>query len=378
MKMTAAIMFEQGLERPFVQSQPLKIETVDLEGPGEGEVLVQVAAAGLCHSDLSAIKGLRPRALPAVVGHEAAGVVVETGAGVRQFSAGDHVVMVFVASCGTCNYCRGGRPGLCQSSWKARSEGTLQSGARRISLKGRAINHYSGVSAFAEYAVVSERSLVRIPKTVPLKDAAIFGCAVITGVGAVLNAGGDVSGKSVAVIGLGGVGLSALLGGRMGGANPLIAIDINDSKLKLALELGATHAFLATDPDTVEKIKTLTDGGVDFAFEMAGSIPAMQMAYAVGRRGNVTICAGLPPQAATFPLPSAAMVADERVIKGSYMGSAVPARDIPQYADAFMSGRLPIDRLLTGEIRFQDLNRGFDELDDGIGVRQILNCGLQS
>lgn len=371
-------MFEQGLERPFVQSQPLKIETVDLEGPGEGEVLVQVAAAGLCHSDLSAIKGLRPRALPAVVGHEAAGVVVETGAGVRQFSAGDHVVMVFVASCGTCNYCRGGRPGLCQSSWKARSEGTLQSGARRISLKGRAINHYSGVSAFAEYAVVSERSLVRIPKTVPLKDAAIFGCAVITGVGAVLNAGGDVSGKSVAVIGLGGVGLSALLGGRMGGANPLIAIDINDSKLKLALELGATHAFLATDPDTVEKIKTLTDGGVDFAFEMAGSIPAMQMAYAVGRRGNVTICAGLPPQAATFPLPSAAMVADERVIKGSYMGSAVPARDIPQYADAFMSGRLPIDRLLTGEIRFQDLNRGFDELDDGIGVRQILNCGLQS
>ena len=376
MKMTAAIMFEQGLERPFVQSQPLKIETVELEGPGEGEVLVQVAAAGLCHSDLSAIKGLRPRAVPAVVGHEAAGVVVETGAGVHKFSAGDHVVMVFVASCGTCNYCRGGRPGLCQSSWKARSEGTLQSGARRISLNGRPINHYSGVSAFAEYAVVSERSLVRIPKTVPLKDAAIFGCAVVTGVGAVANAAGDVSGRSVAVIGLGGVGLSALLGARMGGAAPLIAIDVNDDKLKLALELGATHAFSATDPDTVERIKALTDGGVDFAFEMAGSMPAMQMAYAVGRRGNVTICAGLPPQAATFPLPSAAMVADERVIKGSYMGSAVPARDIPQYADAFMAGRLPVDRLLTGEIDFQGLNRGFDDLDDGIGVRQILNCSL--
>ena len=134
MKMTAAIMFEQGLKRPFAQSQPLKIETVDLEGPGAGEVLVRIAAAGLCHSDLSAIKGLRPRALPAVVGHEAAGVVVETGAGVYDFSVGDHVVMVFVASCGTCKYCQAGRPGLCQSSWKARSEGTLQSGARRISL----------------------------------------------------------------------------------------------------------------------------------------------------------------------------------------------------------------------------------------------------
>ena len=376
MKMTAAIMFEQGLERPFAQSQPLKIETVDLEGPGAGEVLVRIAAAGLCHSDLSAIKGLRPRALPAVVGHEAAGVVVETGARVRDFSVGDHVVMVFVASCGTCKYCQAGRPGLCQSSWKARSEGTLQSGARRISFKGRPINHYSGVSAFAEYAVVSERSLVRISKTVALKDAAIFGCAVITGVGAVANAAGDVQGRSVAMIGLGGVGLSALLGARMGGADPLIAVDVHDSKLKLALELGASHAFAATDPDIVEKIKSLTEGGVDFAFEMAGSMAAMQLAYAVGRRGNVTICAGLPPHAATFPLPSATMVADERVIKGSYMGSAIPARDIPLYAEAFVSGRLPVDRLLTGEIDFENLNRGFDDLDDGVGVRQILNCGL--
>jgi alcohol dehydrogenase len=375
MKMTAAIMFEQGLKRPFAQSRPLRIETVDLEGPGEGEVLVKIAAAGLCHSDLSAIKGLRPRALPAVVGHEASGVVVEVGNGVSRFAADDHVVMVFVASCGNCTYCRGGRPGLCQSSWKARAEGTLQSGFRRISLNGRPINHYSGVSAFAEYAVVSELSLVKITKAVPLKDAAIFGCAVITGVGAVANAAGDVSGKSAAIIGLGGVGLSALLGARMGGANPLLAIDVNASKLELALSLGATHAFLATDPDITAKVKELTDGGVDFAFEMAGSMPAMQLAYSVGRRGNVTICAGLPPQTATFPLPSAAMVADERVIKGSYMGSAVPARDIPLYADAFISGQLPVDRLRTGEIGFQDLNRAFDDLDDGLGVRQILNCG---
>ena len=174
MKMTAAVMYEQGLPRPFSESRPLKIETVDLDGPGEGEVLVQIAAAGLCHSDLSAIKGLRPRAMPTVVGHEAAGVVVETGAGVSKFVAGDHVVMVFVASCGRCSYCSSGRPNLCQSSWKARSEGTLQSGARRLRINGKPLNHYSGISAFAEYAVVSETSLVKIPKALPLTTGGDF------------------------------------------------------------------------------------------------------------------------------------------------------------------------------------------------------------
>lgn len=220
MKMTAAVMYQQGLPRPFSESRPLRIETVDLDGPGEGEVLVQIAAAGLCHSDLSAIKGLRPRTMPTVVGHEAAGVVVETGAGVSKFVAGDHVVMVFVASCGRCSYCSSGRPNLCQSSWKARSEGTLQSGARRLRINGNSLNYYSGISAFAEYAVVSETSLVKIPKALPLPLAAIFGCAVITGVGAVLNTARDVAGKSIAIVGLGGIGLSALLGAVLGGLAP--------------------------------------------------------------------------------------------------------------------------------------------------------------
>src|SRR6266545_1012220 len=166
MKMTAGVMFEQGLERPFARSMPLKIESVDLDGPGEHEVLVEIAAAGLCHSDLSAIQGMRPRKMPAVVGHEAAGIVREIGKGVTSVAVGDHVVMLFVASCGTCRYCTSGRPNLCQSSWQARAEGTLQSGARRLSLRGRPLNHYSGISAFAEYAVVSERSLVTIPKSV--------------------------------------------------------------------------------------------------------------------------------------------------------------------------------------------------------------------
>ncbi len=374
MKITAAIMVEQGLPRPYAETQPLRIETVDLDGPGEGEVLVQIAGAGLCHSDLSAIEGNRPRALPAVAGHEAAGIVAEVGRGVTRLSPGDHVVMLFVASCGACALCQSGRPNLCQSSWSARAAGTLQSGARRLSRAGQPLNHYSGISCFAEYAVVSERSLMAVPKSVPLLDAAIMGCAVITGVGAVLNTAGDVRGKSVAVVGLGGVGLSALLGAVLGGANRIIGIDLNEAKLALARELGATDVLNGRDPDCIAKVRELTGGGVDFAFEMAGSVAAMTLAYGIGRRGGTTVCAGLPGHAATFPMPSAALVADERVIKGSYMGSAVPSRDIPRFVALFLDGRLPIDRLRSDVIGFDQLNAGFDRLADGEGVRQILQC----
>ncbi len=374
MKMTAAVMFEQGLKRPFADSLPLRIESVDLDGPGDNEVLVEIAAAGLCHSDLSAIKGLRPRALPTVVGHEAAGIVREVGKGVSTVAVGDHAVMVFVASCGTCSYCASGRPNLCESSWKARAAGTLQNGAKRLSLNGRPLNHYSGISAFAEYAVVSERSLVTIPKSVALADAAIFGCAVITGVGAVVNSAGDVRGKSVGIVGLGGIGLSALLGAVMAKAKRIVAIDIHEDKLRLAKQFGATDVFLATDPDCAAKIREETGGGLDFAFEMAGSIAATKLAYAIGRRGSTTICAGLAPANASFEYVSSALVADERVIKGSYMGSSVPARDIPRFIDFFLAGQLPVDKLRTSEIEFRELNVAFDRLDDGIGVRQVLMC----
>jgi alcohol dehydrogenase len=374
MKMTAAVMYEQGLKRPFSISKPLKIETVDLDGPGEGEVLVQIAAAGLCHSDLSAIKGLRPRAVPAVVGHEAAGIVVETGSGVTKFRAGDHVVMVFVASCGHCAYCTSGRPNLCQSSWKARAEGTLQGGSRRLHVNGRPLNHYSGISCFAEYAVVSQNSIVKITKELPLTLAAIFGCAVITGVGAVLNTARDVAGKSMAIVGLGGIGLSALLGAVLGGAKTIVAIDVKQAKLELAGQFGATHVFLATDPDCAARVREATDGGVDYAMEMAGSIPAMNLAYSIGRRGSTTICAGLPPHDSAFAVSPAQMVSDERVIKGSYMGSSDPQRDIPLLVREFAGGRLPVDRLLTDQLSFEQLNEGFDKLDDGEAVRQVLKC----
>ena len=374
MKMTAAVMFEQGLPRPYAQTHTLRIETVNLEGPGEGEVLVQIAGAGLCHSDLSAIEGNRPRAVPTVAGHEASGVVGEIGAGVTKFRAGDHVVMLFVASCGSCDLCTQGRPNLCQSSWSARAAGTLQSGARRLSLNGKALHHYSGISCFAEYAVVSERSLMLLPKALPLLDAAIMGCAVITGAGAVFNTAGDVRGKAVAIVGLGGVGLSSLLAAVEVGAHPIIAIDLSPEKLTLATALGATHVFFGNDPDCVAKIRDITKGGVDVAFEMAGSIAAMSLAYSIGRRGSTTVCGGLPSATATFPMPSAALVADERVIKGSYMGSAVPARDIPKLVNLVLDGRMPIEKLRTDIIGFDGLNAGFDRLADGEGVRQVLRC----
>jgi alcohol dehydrogenase len=367
-------MFEQGLPRPFAESCPLKIERVDLEGPGPGEVLVEIAGAGLCHSDLSAIAGNRPRAMPAVVGHEAAGVVREIGAGVSRVAMDDHVVMLFVSSCGTCRECQSGRPNLCTSSWKSRAEGTLPSGARRISLNGKPINHYSGISAFAEYAVVSENSLIAIPKDVVLTDAAIFGCAVITGVGAVLNAVPRLAGTSVAVVGLGGVGLAGMLGAVREKPEVLIAVDLNPAKLTLAREFGATHTFLADDPELGAKVKDLTGGGAEYVFEMAGSIPAMETAYSLGRRGSTMVCVGLAPSGKLFAVDAAAMVSDERTIRGSYMGSAVPERDIPKIIEMYRDGSLPASRLRSHDVGFDGLNAAFDALADGESVRQVLIC----
>jgi alcohol dehydrogenase len=213
-----------------------------------------------------------------------------------------------------------------------------------------------------------------LPKALPLLDAAILGCAVITGVGAVFNTAGDVRGKSVAVVGLGGVGLSAVLGAVQAGADKIIAIDLNPAKLALAISLGATHDFLGNDPQCTAQVLELTQGGVDFAFEMAGSVRAMTLAYSLGRRGSMTVCGGLPPHGAAFPMPSAALVADERVIKGSYMGSSVPSRDIPKLVDLALGGQLPIARLRTDIIGFDELNAGFDKLAAGEGVRQVLKC----
>ena len=377
MRMQAAIMFEQGKPRPYAQSHALEIETVELEGPGPGEVLIEVAAAGLCHSDLSAIEGIRPRPLPVVIGHEGAGIVRECGEGVSDLQPGDHVITVFVASCGTCRYCVRGRSNICPAGNAARAAGTLMSGAKRISrLNGEKINHGSGLSLFAQYGVMARRSMVKIDKSIPLEDAAIFGCAVMTGAGAVLNTAKMQAGDVIAVVGLGGVGMNALFAAVAGGAERIIAVDANPEKLGLARQWGATDAFLATEADVVEQIRAATDGGVDTVVETAGNIKAMELAYAITARGGRVVSAGLPAQGANFSYMHSGLVSDEKSILGSYMGSCVAERDIPRFLGLYQRGKLPVGSLKSGFLPLAEINAGFDRLSDGTVLRQVLRPNM--
>ena len=373
MKTRAAVLRKSGLDAPYEESAPLAIEEVTLEPPGPGEVLVRIAAAGLCHSDLSVVNGDRPRPTPMVLGHEAAGVVEELGAGVSDLARGDHVVMVFVPSCGGCVPCMSGRPELCEPGAAANGAGTLLSGARRLrGAGGEEIHHHIGVSCFAERAVVSRRSLVKIDPSLPLDQAALFGCAVLTGVGAVVNTAQAPAGSTIAVVGLGGVGLNAILGARLVGARRIVAVDLHADKLDFARALGATDAFDARDPECVAKLRAAIPGGVDFAFEMAGAVQAMELAYAITKRGGTTITAGLSHPAHDFKVKHVSLVAEERTIKGSYIGSAVPARDVPRYIDLFMQGRLPVDRLLSAKLPLDRINTALDTLAAGHVARQVI------
>ena len=372
MKIRAAVLEKMGAPRPYLKSQPLKIEELDLAPPGSGEILVRVKATGLCHSDLSVINGDRPRPLPMALGHEAAGIVEQLGDGVHDLVVGDHVVLVFVPSCGYCNPCAEGRPALCEPGAAANSAGSLLSGTRRITRNGQTIHHHLGCSAFATHAVVSRHSAIKIDRDLPFEHAALFGCAVLTGVGAVVNTAQVRVGTSVAVIGLGGVGLASVLGAAAAGARQVIAVDLSADKLTLARALGATHTFDAGAPEVVAAIRDATRGGVDTAIEMAGSTRAFDLAYRITRRGGMTVTAGLPPPDATWAMPAVNLVAEERTIKGSYVGTCVPMRDIPRYVDLFRGGRLPVDRLLTGTLALDDINHGFDLLHEGKAVRQVV------
>jgi alcohol dehydrogenase len=372
MKIKAAVLRRMDVKPPYAETEPLSIETVELASPGRDEVLVKIGAAGLCHSDLSVINGDRPRPLPMALGHEAAGVVEEVGEGVQDLARGDHVVMVFMPSCGHCLPCAEGRPALCEPGAAANGAGTLLSGARRLRCDGAEVNHHLGCSAFAEYAVVSRRSLVKIDPELPLEEAALFGCAVLTGVGAVVNTAKVQAGASVAVIGLGGVGLASLLGAAAAGARRIVAVDLSDEKLGLARQLGATDTVNARDPDAAEQVRGATGGGVEFAFEMAGSIRALELAYRITRRGGTTVTAGLPPPTAALPLPVVNLVGEERTVKGSYIGTCVPTRDIPRYVELYRRGRLPVDRLMSGRLALEEINAGFDRLHEGKAVRQVI------
>ena len=372
MKIKAAVLYEQGKKTPFSESKPLKVEEVDLEPPGAGEVLIRTGAAGLCHSDLSMINGVMQRKVPMVPGHEAAGVVEEIGANVTQCKPGDHVVMSFVPICGECEFCITGRSNICSTAFNARATGALINGNRRLSLNGEPLHHTNGVSCYAEYMVACEDSVITIDKEVPMLDAALFGCAVVTGVGAIINTAKIVPGSTIAVVGLGGVGLCALLGGVVAGAGRIIAVDIASDKLGLARQLGATDTFNATDPNFTEKIIEETKGGVEYAFEVAGVVEAMQTAYAITRRGGTTVTSGLSQHKHTFEIPHSQLVVDERTIKGSYMGSCVVRNDVPKFINLYKQGKLPVDKLRSGNICLNDLNQGFDKLAAGDVIRQML------
>jgi Zn-dependent alcohol dehydrogenase len=375
MKTRAAVLNAIGAARPYAQSRPLAVEQVDLQAPRAGEVLLEIKAAGLCHSDLSAIDGARPRdrtPLPMILGHEAVGEVLEVGSGVADLVPGDRVVTTFVPSCGRCVPCLEGRPALCEPAPSYSATGTLATGGTRFSRHGEAVHHYVGVAAFAQHTVMVRNSLVKIDRDVPVEAGALFGCAVLTGVGAVLNTARVKAGEGVAIVGLGGVGMSALLGARLAGALPSVAVDLQPDKLRLAAELGADLTVSADDPDCVARIRDATRGGVHYAFEMAGAAKALDLAYRVTRRGGTTVIGGLPPGSIQLPISHASIVAEERTIKGSYFGSAVPLRDVPRLIELYRRGRLPVDRIAGDVVRLGELNEAFDLLASGAPLRQVL------
>lgn len=372
MKTKAAVLYEMGSEGPYEKTEPLKIETLNLDAPKQNEVLIKIHAAGLCHSDLSVINGSRPRPMPMALGHEAAGEIIELGEGVSDFEVGDHVVCTFIPSCGKCIPCREGRPALCENGAVSNEKGEMIEGGLRLSKEEDVIHHHLGVSGFSEYAVVSENSIVKIDPEIPYERAAVFGCAVITGIGAVINTAQIRPGSNVAVVGLGGIGLNAIIGARLAGANEIIALDINEDKFEIAKNLGATAVFNSSDENVIDDVKAYITGGAEYVFETAGVVPAMQVAYAITKRGGSTVTTGLPDPKAEFSFPQVTLAAEERTIKGSYVGSCVPNRDIPRFVSLYRQNRLNVDPLISDVISLDQINKGFDQLANGDAGRIII------
>ena len=353
--------------------KPLEIWDLDVDPPKEGEVLVRVAAAGVCHSDLHYIQGDLTTVLPAVPGHEGAGIVEAVGPGVTRFQPGDHVLFVFRAFCGQCFYCLNGRPALCDFSNPLRRTGRMFDGTTRFHRDGQDVHHILGVSCFAEYTVVPEQGLLKLPDDIPLDRAALVGCGVTTGVGAVPFAAGGRPGESVAVIGCGGVGLNVVQGAALAGAGPVIAVDVVPQKLQWAKELGATHVVNAREQDPVEAIRSLTEGrGADYAFEVIGRVETIQQAYEATRKGGTTVVVGLAPQGTILPLDPLDLLRAEKTIKGTVYGTANLPRDIPRLLELYRLGRLKLDELISRRLRLEQINEGFDAMLSGSVARSIV------
>jgi alcohol dehydrogenase len=364
----AAVLSTSDASRPYAVSRPIEILDVTLEEPRTDEVLVRVRAAGVCHSDLSVVDGNRRRPLPMVLGHEAAGEVLAVGDLVDDVAPGDRVVLTFAPRCGQCRQCRRARPHLCEGAAESNATGSLLGGAVHLSLEGRALHHHLGVSAFSELAVVHRSSVVVIDPDVPFDAAALMGCALLTGVGAVMRAAEAVPGDTVAVWGLGGVGLSAVLGAVAAGAGTIIAVDTVAWKRELALELGATHALSPLDD-----VRGVVSGGVDVAIEAVGSSAVLATAYRATARGGCTVTVSLPAPTQTLEIPHLSLVAESRTLKGSYLGSTDPAQMIPRLTQWWREGTLPVDRLVSARIGLEDVNEAMDALASGDVARQIIH-----
>jgi len=371
-KTRAAVLRATTDERPYGVSSPVAIEELELGDPRTGEVLVRIAAATLCHSDLSVVNGDRVRPLPMALGHEAVGIVEAVGPGVDRVTVGQHVALVFVPSCGHCPRCDEGRPALCTAAAAANGSGGLLHGPSLLrDAAGEVVHHQLGVSAFAEHAVVAQESVVPIPDDIPFAVASMFGCAVLTGAGAVINTAAVRPGQSVAVFGLGGVGLSAVLGARAAGASPVVAVDPVPAKRELALRLGASHAF---DPaDAVDAIHDLVAGGLDVAIEAVGGAGVIADCLRAVDRGGKVVSVGLPAPGRTLDaVPALAFAGEGKSLIGSYMGDAVPRRDIPRYLDLWRAGLMPVELLHTGTVALTGLNDAMEALASGEAIRQVI------
>jgi alcohol dehydrogenase len=367
----AAVLRSTGLPQPYGASLPLQIEAIQLAPPGDHEVLVRIEAASLCRSDLSVITGTRAWPLPIVPGHEASGVVEEIGSNVSRVRPGDHVVLVYQPECGHCAPCRSGRVHLCEPGLAANRAGKLLTGDPHLGANGEVIHHHMGVSAFAERAVLAENSLVAVDPEIDMDIAALFGCAVMCGAGSVINSAKLVAGETIAIVGVGGVGSSAILGANLAGAERIVAVDTDAEKRANALSLGASEA-VEGGPGAAGEILALTGGGVDCAFEAAGTVEAFATAYNSVKRGGRIITVGLVDPETPFSLDIAGCVTGAKTIIGSYMGSCNPAQDIPRFAENYKRGKFPVDRLISGRMPLRDINLALDRMADSKGLRQIL------
>jgi S-(hydroxymethyl)glutathione dehydrogenase/alcohol dehydrogenase len=366
MKTTAAVAFQAG--------KPLEIVTLDLEGPKAGEVLVEIKATGVCHTDAYTLSGNDPEGLfPAVLGHEGAGVVLEVGPGVTSLVPGDHVIPLYTPECRNCKFCLSGRTNLCQAIRSTQGKGLMPDGTSRFSYKGQQVLHYMGTSTFANHTVLPEIALAKIRKDAPFEKVCYIGCGVTTGVGAVINTAKVRPGSNVAVFGLGGIGLNVLQGARMVGADKIIGVDLNPEREAMARKFGMTHFINPKDtPDVVAAITELTDGGVDYSFECIGNVNVMRQALECCHKGwgeSVIIgVAGAGQEIATRPF----QLVTGRVWKGSAFGGAKGRTDVPKIVDWYMDGKIAIDDLITHVMPLEDINKAFELMHHGESIRTVV------